>query len=112
MTSTTVVPTPGNDVYGIQCNDGYQNFCTIDLANSQMRIWAEPAHVRLGARANIFWSAPGAQSCHVTGPSFDEIGVSGGAATVPITTTTIFTLNCITNASTTESMNVKVDLAQ
>ena len=111
-TSAIVTPTASSSVYGIQCANGYQDVCSIDTANPQVRIWADPARVRLGARANIFWAAEDVQSCHVTGPSFDETGVSGGSATVPITTATTFTATCITNASTTVSASVRVDFAQ
>jgi hypothetical protein len=111
-TSAVVTPTASSSVYGIQCANGYQDICSIDTAHPQVRIWADPPRVRLGARANIFWAADDARSCHVTGPSFDETGTSGGSATVPITTATTFTAACVTNASTTISASVQVDFAQ
>lgn len=107
-----VVPTASSSVYGIQCADGYQDLCSINTVDPHVRIWSDPAHVRLGARANIFWDAQDVLACHVVGPSFDESGVSGGAATVPITIPTTFVVTCLTTASTTISASVLVDFAQ
>ena len=112
QTNTTVTPSASSIVYGIQCADGYQSVCSINTVSPQVTIWADPPHVRLGARANIFWQGNDVLGCHVVGPSFDESGINGAAATVPITTTTTFTATCLTTASTTVSASVKVDFAQ
>lgn len=107
-----VVPTASSSVYGIQCADGYQDLCSVNTVDPHVSIWSDPAHVRLGARANIFWDSQDTVACHVTGPSFDETGIRGGAATVPVTTPTTFTIICLTTASTTISSSVLVDFAQ
>ena len=59
-------------------------------------IWAVPASVPLGARTSIFWSAQGVVSCVETSTdgSFNQRSLSGGAATVPITMATTFTIEC------------------
>lgn len=75
-------------------------------------IRAEPASVRLGTRTYIFWNSRGVSSCAVTGPSFTQNTPAGAGATVPITGPTTFTIVCaVTNASTTVSDSVTVNLA-
>ncbi|OGG50926.1 hypothetical protein A2763_02715 [Candidatus Kaiserbacteria bacterium RIFCSPHIGHO2_01_FULL_54_36] len=59
-------------------------------------IWAVPATVPLGGRTSIFWNAKGVESCVESSQSgsFNQSSLSGGAATVPITQATTFTIVC------------------
>lgn len=58
-------------------------------------VWASPASVSLGTRTSIFWASRGVATCRVEGPSFKQEGLSGGAATVPISGTSVFTAVCL-----------------
>ncbi|KKW24782.1 MAG: hypothetical protein UY70_C0024G0008 [Candidatus Kaiserbacteria bacterium GW2011_GWB1_52_6] len=62
----------------------------------QVDIWAVPTTVSLGARTAIFWNSRNVSECLVISPdgNFHETRLSGGAATVPITTATTFTISC------------------
>jgi len=64
---------------------------------AQVRIWAAPAAVPLDTRTSIFWSSQGVTNCTETSPdgSFNQNSLSGGAATVPITAATTFTISCV-----------------
>lgn len=64
---------------------------------AQVQIWAVPASVPLDTRTTVFWSAQGVTQCTETSPdgSFSENTLSGGAATVPLTAATTFTISCI-----------------
>lgn len=59
-------------------------------------IWAVPATVPLGSRTEIFWNTENVTNCVETSPdgSFRQTSLSGGAATVPLTQTTTFTISC------------------
>lgn len=61
-------------------------------------IWAVPERVPLGARTLIFWNTKDVESCSITSPdgSFNENTLSGGAATVPLSGATTFTISCLT----------------
>lgn len=66
---------------------------------ASVEIWASPASVPLGTRTSIFWKAEGgAVSCKTSGPSFTQSGLSGGAATVPISGSSTFTVVCLNAA--------------
>lgn len=58
-------------------------------------IWASPASVPLGTRTTIFWRATNAASCTVSGLNFNQSGIVGGAATVPILEATTFSVVCL-----------------
>jgi hypothetical protein len=60
-------------------------------------IWAVPPTVPLGARTTVFWNTQGVTSCTETSPdgSFNQNSLSGGAATVPLTDATTYTISCI-----------------
>ena len=75
-------------------------------------IWAVPAKVNLGARTSIFWNTQGVTQCTETSPdgSFSQTSLSGGASTVPITTSTTFTISCLAPDGTHMSDYVTVDL--
>lgn len=64
----------------------------------QADIWAVPANVPLGARTTVFWNAKGVSSCQETSPdgSFSQNSLSGGAATVPLSGATTYTISCLT----------------
>lgn len=64
----------------------------------QADIWAVPANVPLGARTTVFWNAKGVTSCQETSPdgSFSQNSLSGGAATVPLSGATTYTISCLT----------------
>ncbi len=60
-------------------------------------IWAVPPSVALGARTTIFWNTENVTNCTETSPdgSFQQTSLSGGAATVPLTESTTFTISCL-----------------
>ena len=62
-----------------------------------VRIWATPASVPLDTRTSIYWTSQGVVNCTETSPdgSFSQNSLSGGAATVPITGATTFTISCL-----------------
>lgn len=64
----------------------------------QVEIWAVPEKVPLGTRTSIFWNTKGVESCSIMSPegSFNENSLSGGAATVPLTGATTFSISCLT----------------
>jgi hypothetical protein len=70
---------------------------TTPAVPAQATITAEPASVPLGARTSIFWNSQGVTQCTETSPdgSFSENSLSGGAATVPITGPTTFSIYCL-----------------
>ncbi len=80
---------------------------------AKVDIWAVPATVPLGARTSIFWSTQGVTDCTETSAAgnFTQNSLSGGAATVPITTATEFTISCKTSDGSTVTDSVTVDLA-
>ncbi|TSC87020.1 MAG: TrbL protein [Parcubacteria group bacterium Gr01-1014_8] len=86
---------------------------TVDSSTieAEVDIWAEPASVRLGTRTYIFWTSKGVESCKESGPSFSQNSPSGGASTVPLSGKSIFTIVCLTIASTTVEDSVTVNLA-
>lgn len=111
-TRTTVAPDKPSQTYGIRCSDGFENFCTIRTIDPKVNIWAEPTAVRLGARANIFWASQDTTGCSVTGPSFNETGLEGGASTVSITRPTTYTALCTTAAGDNVEASVTVDFSR
>lgn len=83
------------------------------LIPPEVDIWANPAQIPLGSRTTIFWSSKGVDSCAVTSSdgSFDEKTLSGGAATVPLSGATTFTLSCKTPDAKTVIDSVTVNMA-
>lgn len=79
----------------------------------KVEIWAVPDKVPLGTRTSIFWNTRGVESCSITSPdgSFNETSQSGGAATVPLSGPTTFTISCLTPAGSPISDYVLVNLA-
>lgn len=76
-----------------------QSQTTPTVQPASVEIWATPPAVPLGTRTSIFWKAEGgAVSCEVQGPSFKQSGLSGGAATVPISGSSTFTVVCLNAA--------------
>ena len=70
---------------------------TATLIPPRVDIWAVPSTVPLGARAEIFWNTENVTNCTETSPdgSFTQTSLSGGAATVPLTGPTTFTISCL-----------------
>ena len=70
---------------------------TTQLIPARVDIWAVPSAVPLGARTTIFWNTENVTNCTETSPdgSFNQNSLSGGAATVPITQATTFTISCL-----------------
>lgn len=79
----------------------------------QADIWAVPAAVALGARTTVFWNAKGVTSCNETSPdgSFTQSTLSGGAATVPLSGATTYTISCITPSGDHITNYVTVNLS-
>lgn len=73
-------------------------------------IWAEPDRVRLGTRTYVFWTSQNVESCKVSGPSFHHTTLSGGASTVTITDTTVYTIECkgLDGNEATDSVTVEL----
>ncbi|OGG79732.1 hypothetical protein A3A39_04360 [Candidatus Kaiserbacteria bacterium RIFCSPLOWO2_01_FULL_54_13] len=76
-------------------------------------IWAVPATVALYARASVFWNTKGVESCTIRSAdgSFNESKLSGGAATVPLSSATTFTISCLTPDGKSLTDSVTVNLA-
>lgn len=76
-------------------------------------IWATPASVSLGARTTVFWNAVGVTSCTETSPdgSFSQTTLSGGAATVPLSGPTTYTISCLTPSGDHITNYVTVNLS-
>lgn len=76
-------------------------------------IWAVPAAVPLGSRTTVFWNAKGVVSCTETSPdgSFSQSTLSGGAATVPLSGATTYTISCITPSNDHVTNYVTVNLS-
>ncbi|MBI2025510.1 hypothetical protein HYT04_01845 [Candidatus Kaiserbacteria bacterium] len=72
-----------------------------------------PDKVPLGTRTSVFWNTKGVEQCSITSPdgSFNENSLSGGAATVPLSGPTTFTISCLTAAGTPVTDYVTVQLA-
>lgn len=69
-----------------------------EVTDAKVEIWAVPDKVSLGSRTTVFWNAKGGIStCEVTSPdgSFKHETLSGGAATVPLTQATTYSISCI-----------------
>lgn len=64
---------------------------------SRVDIWAVPTSVPLGSRTTIFWNTENVTNCSETSPdgSFSETSLTGGAATVPLTQPTTYTISCL-----------------
>ena len=79
----------------------------------RVEIWAVPDTVPLGTRTSVFWNTSGVESCSITSPdgSFNETSLSGGAATVPLSGPTTFTISCLTPEGTPITDYVEVMLA-
>jgi hypothetical protein len=70
---------------------------TTSTVTPQVQIWAVPASVPLDTRTSIFWNTQGVTSCTETSPdgSFTQKTLSGGAATVPLTGATTYSISCL-----------------
>ena len=72
-----------------------------------------PATVPLGARTTIFWNTENVTNCTETSPdgSFSQTSLSGGAATVPLTEATTFTISCLDSQQNPATDYVTVSIA-
>ena len=77
----------------------------------EVDIWANPENVRLGTRTYVYWTTRNVESCKETGPSFSQNTLSGGAATVPISDASTFTIECVTPDGKKVTDSVRVNLA-
>lgn len=79
----------------------------------RVEIWAVPDKVPLGTRTSVFWNTSGVESCSITSPdgNFNETSLSGGAATVPLSGPTTFTISCLSPEGTPITDYVEVGLA-
>src|SRR3989344_5835370 len=86
---------------------------TVSTVAPQVDIWAVPAKVPLGTRTSVFWNSAGVASCTISSPdgSFNENTLSGGAATVPLSGPTTFTISCLTAGGTPVTDYVTVQLS-
>ena len=87
---------------------------TTSTVTAKVAIWAVPAVVPIGARTSIYWNTQGVTGCKETSPdgSFSQASVSGGAATVPLTAATTFTISCLTASSTPITDYVTVQIGK
>ena len=80
----------------------------------KVSIWAAPATVPLGSRTSIFWNSQGVTNCIETSPdgAFAQSSLSGGASTVAITGSTVFSISCITpdGSHVTDSVTVELTI--
>jgi hypothetical protein len=76
-------------------------------------IWAVPPSVPLGARTTIFWNTENVSNCTETSPdgSFSQTSLSGGAATVPLTEPTTYTISCLDSQQNPVTDYVTVDIS-
>lgn len=86
---------------------------TTSVIAPQVQIWAVPASVALDTRASIFWNTQGVTNCTETSPdgSFTENTLSGGAATVPLTGATTYTISCLDSNNNPVTGYVTVNLS-
>jgi hypothetical protein len=106
--------TPKEDVtYGITCEDGFSDICSVRVIHPRVAVWTEPREVRLGARAIVYWNTEDVipTSCSVRGPSFLEQGPYGGAATVAINDTSVYTIECLAADGATTTAFTTLELA-
>lgn len=70
---------------------------TTPVIPGRVDIWAVPSSVPLGSRTTIFWNTENVTSCTESSPdgSFVESSLTGGAATVPLTQPTTYTISCL-----------------
>ena len=111
-TRASLVP-KSNAVYGITCEDGFTDVCSVRVIRPRVAVWTEPKEVRLGARAVVYWNTEDVipDSCIVTGPSFFERGPSGGAATVAINDIGIYKIACVAVDGATTTAQAKIELS-
>lgn len=86
---------------------------TTPVVPGKVDVWAVPAVVPLGARTSIFWNTQAVTNCIVSSPdgSFNQTTLSGGAATVPLSGATTFTISCIDSGGNPVTDFVTVNLA-
>lgn len=93
----TVTQTPSQSTTAKPSTTQAPAATTTPTVPPKVDVWAVPSQVPLGSRTSVFWNTQGVSSCTVTSPdgSFNQTTPSGGAATVPLTTATTFTISCL-----------------
>ena len=83
------------------------------LIPPRVDIWAVPPTVPLGARTTIFWNTENVTNCTELSPdgSFNQSSLSGGAATVPLTEPTTFTISCLDSQHNPATSYVRVTIS-
>ena len=83
------------------------------LLPPRVDIWAVPPTVPLGARTTIFWNTENVTNCTETSPdgSFSQTSLSGGAATVPLTEATTYTISCLDSQHNPATSYMRVKIA-
>ena len=86
---------------------------TTAVIPGRVDIWAVPPSVALGARTTVFWNTENVTNCTETSPdgSFRQTSLSGGAATVPLTESTTFTISCLDSGNNPITDYVTVNIA-
>lgn len=76
-------------------------------------IWAVPASVPLATRTTIYWNTQSVTDCTVSSSdgNFNQSSSSGGAATVPLTGSTTFTISCSAADGSPVTDSTIVDIA-
>lgn len=100
-------------IYSIVCSNDFEESCQVKVVNPRIILVAEPAAVRLGARAIIRWETKDVEgeTCVIKGPSFSETGSYGAASTVPISGPSSYTATCTALDGEPVTENLTVDLA-
>ncbi len=78
-----------------------------------VQVWAVPASVPLDTRTEVYWATQGVTQCNVASPDgqFNENTLSGGAATVPLTGATTFTISCTDSSGNPITNYVTVNIS-
>ncbi len=110
---TPLSPTPLAEPKGKKATTTPASPQTPTTGKPKVDIWAVPESVSLGFRASIFWNTKNVDSCAISssGGNFNESKLSGGAATVPLTNDTTFTVSCTTTDGKTLTDRVTVTIS-
>ena len=80
---------------------------------ARVDIWAVPPSVPLGSRTTIFWNTENVTQCSETSPdgSFSQSSLSGGAATVPLTEPTTYSISCVDAQGNPQTDYITVEIS-
>lgn len=107
------VPAATKTVKIVSRKDDETNKPPVYTGEPEVDVWATPDTVPLGTRTSVFWVSENVVACTVKGPSFEQNGISGGAATVPIAVDSTFTAVCTDaegNELTRDSVTVRLSI--